>query len=39
MYIDGAPLATVSFATDGESITAIYTVLNPEKLRGLSSAV
>ena len=38
MYLDGAPLATVSFATDGEWITALYTVLNPEKLRGLASA-
>ena len=30
-----APLATVSFESDGESITALYTVLNPEKLHGL----
>ena len=37
MYLDGAPLATVSFATDGASITALYTVLNPNKLHGLSS--
>ncbi len=37
MYLDGAPLATTSFETDGESITALYTVLNPNKLRGLSS--
>ena len=37
MYLDRAPLATVSFETDGESITALYTVLNPNKLRGLSS--
>lgn len=37
MYLDGAPLATVSFETDGESITALYTVLNPQKLHGLSS--
>ena len=37
MYLDGVPLATTSFETDGESITALYTVLNPEKLRGLSS--
>ena len=36
MYLDGAPLATVSFATDGHSITAIYTVLNPHKLRALA---
>lgn len=32
MYLDDAPLATVSFETDGSSITALYTVLNPEKL-------
>ena len=37
MYLDGAPLATVSFETDGESITALYTVLNPNKLHGVSS--
>ena len=37
MYLDGAPLATVSFETDGASITALYTVLNPNKLHGLSS--
>jgi len=37
MYLDGAPLATVSFASDGASITALYTVLNPNKLHGLSS--
>lgn len=37
MYLDGAPLATVSFASDGASITALYTVLNPNKLHALSS--
>ncbi|MEN3327936.1 MAG: hypothetical protein V7638_2743 [Acidobacteriota bacterium] len=37
MYLDGAPLATVAFETDGASITALYTVLNPNKLHGLSS--
>jgi RNA polymerase sigma-70 factor, ECF subfamily len=36
MYLDGAPLATMSFETDGNSITAVYTVLNPNKLRALS---
>jgi len=35
MYLDGAPLLTLSFETEGNSITALYTVLNPEKLRGL----
>ena len=37
MYLDGAPLATVSFESDGGSITALYTVLNPNKLHRLSS--
>jgi RNA polymerase sigma-70 factor, ECF subfamily len=37
MYLDGAPLATVSFETDGESITGLYTILNPEKLHFLSN--
>jgi RNA polymerase sigma-70 factor, ECF subfamily len=37
MYLDGEPLATVSFETDRESITAVYTVLNPQKLHGLSN--
>lgn len=32
MYLDGALLAATSFETDGESITALYTVLNPQKL-------
>ena len=35
MYLDGAPLAATCFETDGESITALYTVLNPNKLQGL----
>lgn len=33
MYLDDALFATVSFATDDNSITALYTVLNPQKLR------
>ena len=37
MYLDGAPLAATSFETDGKSITALYTVLNPNKLHRLSS--
>jgi RNA polymerase sigma-70 factor (ECF subfamily) len=36
MYLDGALFATVSFATDNNSITALYTVLNPKKLRRLT---
>lgn len=35
MYLDGAPLATTSFETDGKAITALYTVLNPQKLHRL----
>lgn len=37
MYRDGAPFATVSFETDGNTIIALYTVLNPNKLHGLSN--
>jgi RNA polymerase sigma-70 factor, ECF subfamily len=37
MYLDGAPLATVSFESDGASITGLYTVLNPNKLHGLTA--
>ena len=37
MYLDGTPLATVSFEAEGDSITALYTVLNPRKLHALSS--
>lgn len=36
MYLDGVPFATISFATDGASITALYTILNPQKLHRLS---
>jgi RNA polymerase sigma-70 factor, ECF subfamily len=36
MYLDGKALLTLSFATDGNLITALYTVLNPQKLHGLS---
>lgn len=35
MYLDGTPLATVSFGIDGNAITALYTVLNPNKLHRL----
>lgn len=37
MYLDGAPLAATSFETDGKSITALYTVLNPNKLHRFSN--
>ena len=36
MYLDGTLFATVSFEMDGNSITALYTVLNPKKLHRLS---
>ena len=36
MYLDSKLFATVSFETDGSSITALYTVLNPEKLHTFS---
>ena len=35
LYLDAVPLATVSFETDGGSIAALYTVLNPHKLHEL----
>ena len=34
-YIDGAPFSATSFETDGNSILALYNVLNPEKLQGI----
>jgi RNA polymerase sigma-70 factor (ECF subfamily) len=34
-FIDGAPFSVISFETDGRSILALYTVLNPEKLKGI----
>jgi RNA polymerase sigma-70 factor (ECF subfamily) len=34
-YIDGAPFSATSFETDGRSILALYSVLNPEKLKGI----
>ena len=37
MYVDGALFSTTSFETDGHSITALYTVLNPERLPRLSN--
>jgi RNA polymerase sigma-70 factor (ECF subfamily) len=39
MYLDGAPLATTSFETDGKSITALYTVLNPENFTGSRASI
>ena len=36
MYLDGQLFATVSFETDGKSITGLYTVLNPQKLHVVS---
>jgi RNA polymerase sigma-70 factor (ECF subfamily) len=34
-FLDGAPFSAISFETDGRSILAVYTILNPEKLKGL----
>ena len=34
-FLDGNPLSAISFETDGRSILAVYTVLNPEKLKGI----
>jgi RNA polymerase sigma-70 factor, ECF subfamily len=34
-FIDGAPFSAISFETDGRTILAVYTILNPEKLKGL----
>lgn len=34
-FLDGVPFSTTSFETDGKAITALYTVLNPEKLKAL----
>jgi RNA polymerase sigma-70 factor (ECF subfamily) len=34
-FLDGAPFSVIAFETDGRSILAVYTILNPEKLKGL----
>ena len=34
-FIDGAPFSVTSFETDGRTIRALYSILNPEKLKGL----
>ena len=34
-FIDGVPFSAISFETDGRSILAVYTILNPEKLKGI----
>lgn len=36
-FLDGAPLTVTSFETDGRSILALYNILNPEKLRGITT--
>lgn len=35
IYVDGVPFSAISFETDGRSILALYTVLNPAKLKGI----
>ena len=34
-FVDGAPFSATSFETDGRSILALYSILNPEKLKGI----
>jgi RNA polymerase sigma-70 factor, ECF subfamily len=34
-FVDGVPFSATSFETDGRSILALYTILNPEKLKGV----
>ena len=34
--VDGVPFSATSFETDGRSILALYQILNPEKLKGIS---
>jgi RNA polymerase sigma-70 factor (ECF subfamily) len=34
--VDGKPKSTMSIETDGERILAVYTVLNPDKLKGIA---
>ena len=36
-YLDGMPFLATSFETDGNSILALYNILNPEKLQGMRS--
>ena len=36
-YLDGVPFSAMAFETDGRSILALYNILNPEKLKGISS--
>jgi RNA polymerase sigma-70 factor, ECF subfamily len=36
-YLDGAPLSATCFETQRQSIKAVYSILNPEKLKGLPS--
>lgn len=37
-YVDGTLNAVLSFTTDGQRITGIYTVMNPDKLAGIGGA-
>lgn len=36
-FLDGVPLTATSFETDGSRFLALYNILNPEKLKGISS--
>jgi RNA polymerase sigma-70 factor (ECF subfamily) len=39
LRVDGRLLSVMSLATDGERILGVYSVLNPDKLRGVPLAV
>lgn len=34
-FVNGVPFSVTSFETDGRSILALYSILNPEKLKGI----
>ena len=37
MYLDGSPIAAISIDSDGERILAVYTVVNPDKLKSITA--
>jgi RNA polymerase sigma-70 factor (ECF subfamily) len=38
LRVDGQLVSVMSFVTDGRQILGVYSVLNPDKLRGVPSA-
>ena len=38
LRVDGHLVSVMSFATDGRQILGVYSVLNPDKLRGVPPA-